>query len=216
MTVTSDSACKSPAESSVWWSSTKNPPDRTFTLRILCSIGSSQTFFSWSIAFNSSMVFVGMTSTVRSPPSKVFTFSSRGMAAMAARKPSTRNRQGLGCVSKMWGALKSTASLLKCTIYNRFGGSLTWKHKWNAEEPRFKKILQDSSVFYANNCSQTWKKERFESHILLKTTKNSWWNVSPDMVIYSTNLDFDWSKLSNVQNPYDIPLYGLVDRDPYI
>ena len=35
------------------------------------------------------MVFVGMTSTVRTPPSKVFIFISRSMTAMAARKPST-------------------------------------------------------------------------------------------------------------------------------
>ena len=38
--------------------------------------------------FNSSMVFAGMTSTLRLPPSKVFTFTSRSMAVpMAARKP---------------------------------------------------------------------------------------------------------------------------------
>ena len=38
-------------------------------------------------AFNSSMVFAGMTSTVRLPPSKVFTFTSRSMAVpMAAQK----------------------------------------------------------------------------------------------------------------------------------
>ena len=87
MTVTSDSACKSPADSSVWWSSTKNPPDRTFTLSILWSIGSSQSFFSWSIAFNSWMVLVGMTLTLRSAPFKVFTVSSQGMAAMVTFNP---------------------------------------------------------------------------------------------------------------------------------
>ena len=85
MTVSSDSACNKPADSSVRWSSsTNNPSARTFTLRILCSIGSSHCFFFWSIAFNSSMVFVGTTWTVRSTPSKVFTFSSRNMAAAAS------------------------------------------------------------------------------------------------------------------------------------
>ena len=93
--VTSDSSCNSPADSTVWSSSTNNPSVRTFTLRILCSMGSSQCFFSWSSAFNSSMVVVGNTSTVRSPPSRVFTFSSRSIAAMAARKPSTRKHQRL-------------------------------------------------------------------------------------------------------------------------
>ena len=95
MTVTSDSACNSPADSRVWWSSTKNPPDRIFTLRIWRSIGSSQFFFSWSIAFNSWMVLVGMTLTLRSAPFKVFSFSSWAMAVMAAQKPSTRERPRL-------------------------------------------------------------------------------------------------------------------------
>ena len=91
MTVASDSACNIPTDSNVWSSSTSNPSARTFTLRILCSMGSSQCFFSCSIAFNSLMVVFGTTSTVRSPPCRVFNFSSWGMAAMAARKNSTRN-----------------------------------------------------------------------------------------------------------------------------
>ena len=86
MTVISDSAPNSPADSTVWSSSTNNPSTRTFTCRIWRSIRSSQCFFSCSIAFNSFMVVNGMTSTVRTPPSKVFTFSSRGMTAMAAQK----------------------------------------------------------------------------------------------------------------------------------
>ena len=85
MTVTSDSACNKPADSSVWWSSSiNNPTARTFTVQISCSVGSSHCFFLWSIAFNCSTVFVGVTLTVRSTPSKVFTFSSRNMAAMAS------------------------------------------------------------------------------------------------------------------------------------
>ena len=88
--VTSDSACNSPADSSVWSSSTNNPSARTFTLRIWRSKKSSQCLFSRSIALNFSIVFAGMTSRVKTPPSKVVTFSWRGMAAMAARKPSTR------------------------------------------------------------------------------------------------------------------------------
>ena len=87
MTVASDSAYNNPADSTVWSSSTNNPSASTFTLRIWRSMGSGQCFFSWSIAFNSSIVFVGMASTVRTPPSKVFTFTSQGMAAMATRKP---------------------------------------------------------------------------------------------------------------------------------
>ena len=91
ITVTSDSACNSPADSSVWpSSSTNNPSTRTLTLRIWPAMKSSQCFFSRSIAFNCSMVFAGMTSRVRTPPSKVFTFSWRGIVAMAAKKPSTR------------------------------------------------------------------------------------------------------------------------------
>ena len=57
MIVTSESACNRPADSSVWWSSTNNPLARTFTLRILRTIGSSHCFFFRSIAFNSWMVF---------------------------------------------------------------------------------------------------------------------------------------------------------------
>ena len=49
---------------------------------------------------------VGMTSTARTPPSKVFTFSSHGMTAMVARKSSTRNRRRLRCVYKMRGPFK--------------------------------------------------------------------------------------------------------------
>ena len=119
MTVTADSACNSPANSSVWSPSSSNPSTRTFTCRIWRSVGSSQCFFSWSIAFNSLMVVVCMTSTMRSPPSKVFTFSSRRMTSMAARESSTRYGRRLRCVLKMWGALKSTASLLRCTIDQR-------------------------------------------------------------------------------------------------
>ena len=85
MTVSSDSACNKPADSSVWWSSsTNNPLARTCTFEILRSIGSWPCFFSWSIAFNSLMVPVGLTLTVRSTPSKVFTLSSQDMAAMAS------------------------------------------------------------------------------------------------------------------------------------
>ena len=116
MTVTSDSACNSPADSSVWSPSISNPSTRTFTCRIWRSVRSSQCFFSRSIAFKSLMVVVCMTSTMRSPPSKVFTFSSRRMTSMAARESSTRYGRRLRCVSNMWGALKSTASLLRCTI----------------------------------------------------------------------------------------------------
>ena len=81
MPVTSDSACNTPADSSVWSSSTSNPSAKTFTRRIWRSMGSSQCFFSQSIAFNSSMVLVGMTSRMRTPPSKVFTFTWWTMAA---------------------------------------------------------------------------------------------------------------------------------------
>ena len=122
-------------------------------------MGSSQCFFSWSIAFNSSMVFVGITSTVMTPPCKVFTFTSRGMVAMAARKPSTRNRQRLRCVSKMWVALKSTAPLQKCTIYNTCRGSLTLRHHYfGTRNIANSFIFPDSSVFELNNCSKTGKK----------------------------------------------------------
>ncbi len=64
-----------------------------------------------------------LTSRVRTPPSKIFTFTSRGVAAMAARKPSTRNRRRLRCVCKMWGAVKSagSVSLLECTICDKSG-----------------------------------------------------------------------------------------------
>ena len=110
MTVTSDSACRSPANSSVWWSSTENPPDRTSTLRIWRSIGSSQSFASRSVAFNSWTVHVGMTSTLRSPPSKVFSFSWRGMTAMACQKSFNKKSskvqvrfQNLRCVREIFG-----------------------------------------------------------------------------------------------------------------
>ena len=88
MTVTSDLACNSPADSSVWSSSTNNPSIITFNLRILRSMESSQCFFSCSIAFNSWMVFVGMTWTVTTLPSKVFTFS---LLAMAKKTVSEKN-----------------------------------------------------------------------------------------------------------------------------
>ena len=85
MMVTSDSACNRPADSNVWWSSTNNPSAKTFPLRSLRSIGSSHCFFFWSIAFNVATLYVGLTLTVRSTPSKVFTFSSRNMAKKTAR-----------------------------------------------------------------------------------------------------------------------------------
>ena len=107
ITVTSDSSFNSPADSTVWSSSTSNPSARTFTLRILRSMGSSQGFFSWSTAFNSSMVLVGMTSTVRSPPSKVFIFTSRSMAAIFGQQ----NRRRSKGVDPNWCEEISTAFL---------------------------------------------------------------------------------------------------------
>ena len=112
--VTSESACNSPADSSVWSSSTNNPSARTFTLRIWSSMGSSQCFIPRRIAFNSLMVIVGMTSTVRSPPSKVFTFSSHGIAAMAARKPSTKQRRSLRCLQNARLRLCQLTTNLAC------------------------------------------------------------------------------------------------------
>ena len=129
MTVTSDSACNNPADSSVWSSSSNDPLARTFTLRILRSMGSSHCFFSCSIAFNSWMVFLGVTSTVMTPPSKVFTFSSWGMAAMAAGENLQQEiLWRFRCVSK---CLTSTDSRLAsiCTIFSRFGSSLILTHR---------------------------------------------------------------------------------------
>ena len=161
MTVTSDSACNNPAYSSVWSSSTSNPLARTLTLRILCSMGSSQPFFSWSNAFNSLMVVVGTTLTVRSPPSKVFTFTSHCMTAMAARKASTRNLQNVRCYCwwkktcttwDVWNPVDGKFTIwtdagflnhqqyfsTQCTICEKFGGSVVW------DEAEFR--LQDCRI----------------------------------------------------------------------
>ena len=129
MTVTSTSACNSPADSSVWSSSTSTPSARTSTLRILCSTGSSQCFISWSIAFNFLIWVVGATLTVRSPPSKVFTFNSHFFAGMAAREDFHQDFFGRRsrCVSpKCEVPEKSTTSLLKCTSCDKFKGSVIY------------------------------------------------------------------------------------------
>ena len=82
-------------------------------------MGSAQCFLSWSIAFNSSIVFVGTTSTVRTPPSKVFTFTSQGMAAIAAR-----NHRRLLCLSlkcAFWQRIWKFPQLWDTTLHNYWG-----------------------------------------------------------------------------------------------
>ena len=83
-----------------------------------------------------------MTSTVRTPPSKVFTFSSWGMAAMVAKQSSTRNRGRLRCVYKMRGAFCFSFPT-RCTIYNKFGGS---SYKALKHNPLGYRSLQDSFI----------------------------------------------------------------------
>ena len=79
ITITSFPAHISPADSSVWSSSTnKAPPAKTFTQQSLRSVGSSRCFLATSIAFKSWRVSVGKTSKVSRSPSKVATCSSPG------------------------------------------------------------------------------------------------------------------------------------------
>ena len=82
VTVTRDSAPKSPAASSVSASSMIEVPRSSSTLRTLRSIGSRCVgCFSRSIAFNSRTVAVITTSRVMTPPCKVFNWTSQDMAA---------------------------------------------------------------------------------------------------------------------------------------
>ena len=153
MTVISDSACNSPADSSVCSSSTNNPSAMIFTLRISPSMGSAQCFLSWSIAFNSSIVFVGTTSTVRTPPSKVFTFTSQGMAAIAAR-----NHRRLWCLSlkcAFWQRIWKFPQLWDTTLHNYWGLP-------NRKQECF--IPQDfmSFLMWIKYRCKTWKKQLFE------------------------------------------------------
>ena len=113
-------------------------------------MGSSQCLFSCSIAFKSFMVVVDVTSKVRTPPSKVFTFSLLGMAAMASRKPSTRNRRRLRCVSKMWVALKSTVLPLAANLKVPD----TFETQPFETPFRFLQIPSMVQVFCANDCSK--------------------------------------------------------------
>ena len=79
MTVTSDSASKA-APLSVWASFSKQLPCKTSTFRIFWSTGSPG-YFSRSICFSCSTVWISLTSTVKTPPCKVFTCNShRDMA----------------------------------------------------------------------------------------------------------------------------------------
>ena len=81
MTVTSDSACNA-ACLSVWASFSKQLPCKTSTWRIFCSTGSPGDLTSRSIRFSCSTVWIFLTSSVKTPPCKVFTCNShRDMAA---------------------------------------------------------------------------------------------------------------------------------------
>ena len=80
VTVTRDSAPKSPAASSVSASSMIELSRSSSTLRTLRWIGSWQGCFSRSIAFNSRTVAVITTSRVMTPPCKVFNWTSHDMA----------------------------------------------------------------------------------------------------------------------------------------
>ena len=81
VTVTRDSAPKSPAASSVSASSMIELSRSSSTLRTLRSIGSWQGWFSRSIAFNSRTVAVITTLRVMTFPCKVFNWTSQDMAA---------------------------------------------------------------------------------------------------------------------------------------
>ena len=94
LTVTSDSSCNSPADSSVWSASTSNPPSaRTFTLRILMLNRDLHNVLLFMKHYL--QVFYGGgrhdIQRWRSPPSKVFTFSSHCMTAMAGFRGLRRN-----------------------------------------------------------------------------------------------------------------------------
>ena len=80
-TVTSDSAQKNPAASSVSASSMIELSRSSSTFRILRSIGSRHGCCTTSIAFNSRTVVVIGRSRVMTPPCKVFNFTSQDIAA---------------------------------------------------------------------------------------------------------------------------------------
>ena len=81
MTVMSDSACNA-ASLSVWASFSKQLPCKTSTFRIFSSTGLPENF-SRSIRFSCGTVSISLTSSVKTPPCKVFTCNShRDMAAI--------------------------------------------------------------------------------------------------------------------------------------
>ena len=186
MAVTSDSECKSPADSSVWSSSTNNVSTRTFTFRIWRSMGSSQCFFSRSIAFNSSMVFVGKTLTVKTPPSKVLTFTSRtGPVAMAARNHCfPTNMHDLGAT--FGGSLRlrhnhlPNGSLGISSYCTCFYGNIYWL----APKP----LKKNNCFFEGTPCHLYWSvffSERWQVWLpccaagSLKSWTNTLWSLDP-------------------------------------
>ena len=110
MTVTSDSSCNNPADSSVWSSSTNNPSTNTFTCRIWRSIGSSQCLFSMQhrLQFFNSACWLYLNGEDTTFQGLHFHFAWHGTHGV--------NCPTMRYVFKMWGALKSTASLLKCEV----------------------------------------------------------------------------------------------------
>ena len=86
-TVTSDSAQKNPAVSSVSASSMIEMSRSSSTFRILRSIGSRHGCCARSIAFNSRTVAVIGRSRVMTPPCKVFNFTSQHIAAKGRWTP---------------------------------------------------------------------------------------------------------------------------------
>lgn len=78
------------------------------------------------------------------------------------------NHPRLRYVSKMWGALKSTAPALKCTLYDKLGGSLTWKHNCKIHEFSMRIMIQGNPypLYCKESCGQMTK---FRSACLVYT-----------------------------------------------
>ena len=171
MTVTSDSACKSPADSSVWWSSTKNPSDRTFTLRICRSMGSSQSFMKHCLQFFDGTSLHGLNGGHTAFQCLHIHFAGHGGhgGQIIFNKKSSKveaRLQNVRCL-KVHCFPTKLDSLRRIW---RFPNFETEVERWRAQDSRKHcKIHQFSMPIIAPKPER--KKELFESQIWLKTIK---------------------------------------------
>ena len=158
-TVTSDSAQKNPAASSVSASSMMELSRSSSTFRILRSIGSWHGCFVRSIAFNSRTVaMIGM-SRVMTPPCNVFNFTSQDMAAKRKMDLATvfRRRFAFFLVCTLWSGLpdyERNHYLARCNIpkYSNSNWLTIPKRKSESESkknhPKFSFLFQFMFHFF--------------------------------------------------------------------